>query len=253
MSRFLVSIAALVYVFLYAPLLVLAIFSFNESRFTGWQGWSLRWYRALAADTQITEAAFNSVVIAGATAAMATLLGTLAAYALWRRRSLIFSAGLYASLLTPEIVMGIGLLAWFQWAFRFGGMRLGMHTVIAAHVMFSLAYAVLVVMARLRTLDRTLEEAAMDLGASEWAAFRLVTLPAIAPAAVAAALIAFAVSFDDYVITSLVAGVDSETLPMVLYALAKRGANPVVNAISTLMVTGLGVVVLLSGRLARTR
>jgi spermidine/putrescine transport system permease protein len=232
---------------------VLAIFSFNDSRFSAWQGWTLRWYRALMADVQITEAAVNSLVIATVTAVAATTLGTLAAYALWKRHSPVFAAGLYASLLTPEIVMGIGLLAWFQWVFRYSGIRLGMHTVIAAHIMFSLAYAVLVVVARLRTLDHTLEEAARDLGASEWDAFRLVTLPAIAPACVAAALIAFAVSFDDYVITSLVAGVDSETLPMVLYALAKRGTNPVVNAISTLMVTGLGLVVLLSARLAEKR
>ena len=144
---------------------------------------------------------------------------------------------------------GISLLAFYQWIFRFLHFRLGMHTVILAHISFSIAYVVIVVMARLRTVDAQLEEAALDLGASEWGAFRYVTLPVIWPGVVAAALLAFTVSFDDYVITSLVAGVDSETLPMAIYALARRGVSPVVNAISALIVFGLGALVLLSERL----
>jgi spermidine/putrescine transport system permease protein len=124
-----------------------------------------------------------------------------------------------------------------------------MHTVILAHVMFCLAFVVVVVTARLRTMDASLEEAALDLGANEWQAFFRVTLPALMPGVAAAALLAFTISFDDYVITSMVAGVDSETLPMVIYAMARRGANPVVNAISTMIVTGLGVLIMLSERL----
>jgi spermidine/putrescine transport system permease protein len=135
--------------------------------------------------------------------------------------------------------------------FRYLGLRLGMHTVIGAHVAFSVAYVVVVVMARLRTLDPALEEAAMDLGATEWQAFREVTLPSLMPAVAAAALVAFTVSFDDYVITSLVAGVDSQTLPMVIYAMAKRGVNPVVNAVSALIVVALGALILFSERLRR--
>lgn len=127
-----------------------------------------------------------------------------------------------------------------------------MHTVILAHVAFSIAYVVLVVGARLRTLDARLEEAALDLGANPWQAFCQVTLPAILPAVGAAALLAFTVSFDDYVITSLVAGVDSETLPMVIYAMARRGANPVVNAVSSLIVAGFGALILISERLRRS-
>jgi len=127
--------------------------------------------------------------------------------------------------------------------------HLGMHTVILAHVSFSLAYVVVVVSARLRTVDPALEEAALDLGATEWGAFRYVTLPTIAPSIAAAALLAFTVSFDDYVITSLVAGVNSETLPMVIYAIARRGINPIVNAISALIVVGLGVLILVSEKL----
>jgi spermidine/putrescine transport system permease protein len=148
-------------------------------------------------------------------------------------------------------VTGISLLAFFQWLFRFSGLRLGMHTVIAAHLAFCLAFVVMVVIARLRTLDPALEEAALDLGATPWRAFREVTLPQLWPAVTAAALLAFTLSFDDYVVTSLVAGVDSETLPMVIYAMAKRGVSPVVNAVSTLIVTGLGVLILVSERLRR--
>jgi len=121
-----------------------------------------------------------------------------------------------------------------------------MHTVIAAHVAFSIAYVVIVISARLRTLSPALEEAALDLGANEWQAFAYVTLPALAPAILAAALLALTVSFDDYVITSMVAGVDSETLPMVIYAMARRGASPVINAISALVTVVFGVLIVIS-------
>jgi spermidine/putrescine transport system permease protein len=241
--------AAAVYAFLHLPLLVLTVFSFNASRFTVWEGFSLRWYRLAFRDAHLVEAALNSLVIAVAATVLSTVIGTLCAYGLWKRSSRLISGSLYLSLATPEIVMGVSLLAFFQWIFRHLGAQLGMHTVILAHVAFSVAYVVLVVMARLRTLDPALEEAALDLGATEWRAFREVTLPALVPGVAAAALLAFAVSFDDYVITSLVAGVDSETLPMVIYAMARRGANPVVNAVSALIVAVIGVLILVSERL----
>src|SRR5205807_1040327 len=147
----------------------------------------------------------------------------LCAYGLWKRDAKWLSGSLYLSLVTPEVVIGISLLAFFQWIFRFLHVQLGMHTVILAHVAFSISYVVIIVLARLRTFDVSLEEAAMDLGATEWGAFREVTLPVLAPGIAAAALLAFTTSFDDYVITSMVAGVDSETLPMVIYAMARRG------------------------------
>ena len=160
---------------------------------------------------------------------------------------------MYLSLVTPEIVTGVSLLAFFEWTFRFLNLRLGMHTVILAHTGFSLAYVVVVILARLRNFDASIEEAALDLGATPFTAFRLVTLPYLAPAVAAAAMLAFTVSIDDYVITSLVAGVDSQTLPMVIYALARRGVNPMLNAVSTLIVVGLGALVLISERLPRDR
>jgi len=248
-KRLLSLYAAAAYAFLHLPLVVLAVFSFNSSRFTVWEGFSLRWYEALFRDTQLAEAAWNSLVIAMAATALSVAVGTLCAYGLWKRISPALTGGLYLSLVTPEIVMGVSLLAFYQWLFRYLDVRLGMHTVILAHVTFSIAYVVLVALARLRTLDPAMEEAAMDLGATEFQTFRRVTVPALAPGIGAAALLAFTISFDDYVITSLVAGVDSETLPMVIYAMARRGTNPVVNAVSTLIVFGLGVFILAAERL----
>ena len=179
------------------------------------------------------------------------MIGTLAAYGMWKRSAPVLSGTLYLSLVTPEIVTGVSLLALFQWIFRFLRLPLGLHTVIVAHVAFSIAYVGIVISARLRNYDRSLEEAAMDLGASEWGAFTRVTLPLIAPAIAAAALLALVVSFDDYVITSLVAGVDSQTLPMVIYAMARRGVSPVVNAVSAMIVVGFGLLILVSQRLGK--
>jgi spermidine/putrescine transport system permease protein len=248
MRRALALYAVGAYAFLHVPLLVLTLFSFNSSRFTVWEGFSFIWYRAALRDPQLAEGAVNSLIIAMAATVTATIIGTLCAYGLWKRGAVFISGSLYLSLVTPEIVTGISLVAFFQWIFRHLGAQLGMHTVIGAHVAFSIAYVVVVVMARLRTLDPALEEAAMDLGATEWQAFREVTLPQLRPAVAAAALLAFTVSFDDYVITSLVAGVDSQTLPMVIYAMAKRGASPVMNAVSALIVVGLGLLILAAER-----
>jgi spermidine/putrescine transport system permease protein len=249
MNRALAVYAAGAYLFLHIPLLVLAIFSFNSSRFTVWQGFSIHWYGAAFRDPQLGEAARNSLIIAIVATAVSTVIGTLAAYGLWKRESPALTGSLYASLITPEIVTGVSLLALFQWIFRYIGLQLGMHTVILAHIAFCVAYVVIVVLARLRGFDPALEEAALDLGATEWQTFLHVTLPVILPGVIAAALLAFTISLDDYVITSMVAGVDSETLPMVIYAMARRGANPMVNAISTLLVLGLGVLIVVSERL----
>src|ERR1035437_4240276 len=250
-GRWLSTYAVLAYLFLHLPLAILMLFSVNASRFTTWEGFSLRWYAEDFRDQELMESTLNSLIVAVAATALATAAGTLCAYALWKRASRWMATGMALSLVTPEIVMGISLLAFFQWIFRHSDFRLGLHTVVLAHVMFSLVYVVTVVLARLRTMDPTLEEAAMDLGATDWQAFRRVTLPLLAPAIGAAALLAFTISFDDYVITSRVAGVDSQTLPMALYAMARRGANPVVNAISTLIVALIGILILVSERLRK--
>jgi len=241
--------AAGVYLFLHIPLLILAIFSFNASKYTIWQGFSLNWYKAAFADRDLLESSANSLIIGVSATILATVIGTLAAYAMWKRGSKWIAGSMYLSLATPEIVTGVSLLALFQFVFRYLKLPLGMHTVILAHIAFSVAYVAVVVMARLRTFDPALEEAALDLGATEFAAFRKVTLPYLAPAIAAAAMLAFTVSIDDYVITSLVAGIDSQTLPMVIYAMARRGVSPMLNAVSTLIVCGLGALVIASERL----
>jgi len=250
-SRALSVYAAAALVFLHAPLVVLVLFSFNGGRFTVWEGFSLRWYQAAVSDPQLAEGLVNSLLIAVVAGVLSTVIGTLAAYGMWRRASPVLSGALYLSLVTPEIVTGVSLLALFQWAFRFLHLQLGLYTVVIAHVAFSIAYVTIVVSSRLRSYDRTLEEAAMDLGATEWGAFRRVTLPSIAPAVAAAGLLALVVSFDDYVITSLVAGVDSQTLPMVIYAMARRGVSPVVNAVSALIVVAFGAVIVVAERLQK--
>jgi spermidine/putrescine transport system permease protein len=248
MKRWLAVYAAGFYAFLHLPLLTLAAFSFNSSRFTVWEGFSLTWYRAIFRDPQMLEGTWNSVVIAIWATALSTIIGTLCAYGLWKRGSRFLTGGLYLSLVTPEIVTGISLLALFQWTFRWLHWQLGLYTVVLAHIAFSIPYVVIVVSARLRTIGPTLEEAAMDLGANEWQAFLRVTLPALIPGIIAAALLALTVSFDDFVITSMVAGVDSETLPMVIYAMARRGASPVINAISALITFGFGALIVISER-----
>lgn len=252
MKRSLTVYAGIAYVFLYAPLAVLAIFSFNASKIAVWQGFTLRWYGDMFRDSGLLEATINSLMIAGITTIASTIIGTLAAYAIWKKRMPWLTSSLYLSLLSPEIVTGVSLLAFFAWAFRFGHVQLGMHTVILAHISFSLAYVVIVILARLRTFDPVLEEAGLDLGATEWEVFRRITAPLLLPGIVAAALLCFTVSFDDYVITSLVAGVNSETLPMMIYAMARKGVSPEVNALSVMITIGLGALILLAGRLERS-
>lgn len=251
MKRFLAVYASASYLFLYLPLAVLGIFSFNDSKIAVWHGFTFNWYTQVMRDDALLEATMNSLIIAVVATLISTGIGTLAGYALWKKRSALLANSFYLSLLTPEIVTGISLLAFFEWIFRYLHIQLGMHTVILAHISFSLAYVVIVILARLRTFDQTLEEAGLDLGATEWQVFRRITLPLLLPGIIAAALLCFTVSFDDYVITSLVAGVNSETLPMRIYAMARRGVSPEVNALSVMITTALGIFILLAARLER--
>ena len=251
MKRFLLSYSIAAYAFLYLPLAVLGVFSFNSSKVAVWKSFTFDWYKAILRNEMLSDGLVNSLIIAAAATVLSTICGTLAGYAIWKKRSPVLTNSLYLSLLTPEIVTGVSLLAFFQWMFRALHLQLGLHTVILAHLSFSLAYVTIVILARLRTFDRALEEAALDLGANPWQVFRHVTLPMLLPGIVAAALLCFTVSFDDYVITSLVAGVNSETLPMIIYAMARRGVSPDVNAISVLITVGLGVLILAAGRLER--
>ena len=245
------SLTFLVYAFLYAPILVLVAFSFNESRLTAeWKGFTLDWYGRLLANPQIRSSLRNSLLVAGATTVLATAAGTAAALALVRarlRRPGPLMALIALPIVVPEIVLASSLLLFFAAL----GLRLGLLTVVLAHLAFCVSYVVVVVRARLSGLDPSLEEAAADLGAGPWRTFFKVTLPAIAPGVLSAALLVFALSIDDYVVTSFVAGVGSTTLPIQIYSMVRSGITPEINAVSTLLLVATALLLLAAHQLER--
>ena len=247
--RLLAAHTALVYLFLYAPIAILVVFSFNASRQTAfWAGFTLDWYRRLLGNETLFHAVRNSLVVAGAATALAVLIGTPAALALARhafRARRATQALLYLPVIIPEVVLGAALVTFFGAA----GMRLSITTVVIAHVVFSVSYVTIVVRARLAGLDPSLEEAARDLGAGPFETFRRVTLPLAAPGILASALLVFTLSIDDYVITSFVAGVGATTLPLHIYSMLKVGVTPEVNAVSTLLLAGTIALIVLAHRL----
>lgn len=226
---------ALVYIFLYAPIVILVIFSFNEARQTArWEGFTFQWYARLAENKLILRAVKNSLLVAGVTTVVCTIIGTLAALALCRhafRAKGPTQALLFLPIIIPEIVLGAALVTFFGAV----QMRLSIWTVILSHIAFSISYVAIVVRARLAGFDRSLEEAAMDLGASPIQTFFRVTLPLILPGVVAGALLVFTISIDDYVVSSFVAGVGATTLPLQIYSMIKVGVTPEVNAVSALL------------------
>jgi spermidine/putrescine transport system permease protein len=246
-------VTAAVYAFLYAPLLVLVAFSFNRARLAArWEGFTFAWYAVALRDQRVLAALRNSVVVATATTVMATAAGTAAALAFHRfrfRAQTAWDALVVVPLLLPEIVLAASLVLLFAAM----GLRLGFLTVVLAHVAFCLSYAVVVVRARLAGFDRALEEAAMDLGASPLRTLRHVTLPLIAPGILAAALLVFSVSIDDYVVTSFVAGVGATTLPLHIYSMVRSGLSPEINAVSTLLLAATVLLLFGAWRLEQGR
>lgn len=247
------TVAAVTYAFLHVPLVVLVVFAFNRSRLSvEWTGFTLDWFARLADRPDIVRAFQLSLLVATIATVLATVLGTLMALALSRillRGRRLAEGLLYLPIVTPEIVAGVSLLILFSAA----GIRLGVATVVIAHTALSLPFVAVVVLARLAGMDRTLEEAALSLGADELATFRRVTLPQLWPGVLAGALLAFTLSFDDFVITFFVAGVGSTTLPLIVYSMVRRSVEPTINAISTLMLVGTTVLVYLADRLIRRR
>ena len=247
--RLLAAHTALVYLFLYAPIAILVVFSFNASRQTAfWTGFTLDWYRRLLDNETLFHAVRNSLLVAGAATVLAVLIGTPAALALARyqtRARRATQALLYLPIIIPEVVLGAALVTFFGAA----GMRLSLTTVVIAHVVFSVSYVTIVVRARLAGLDPALEEAARDLGAGPFETFRRVTLPLAAPGILASALLVFTLSIDDYVITSFVAGVGATTLPLHIYSMLKVGVTPEVNAVSTLLLAGTIALIVIAHRL----
>lgn len=240
-------ILALGFGFLYVPILVLMFYSFNENKLaTVWSGFSLKWYGKLLENDQMLGAAWISIKIAFFTATAAVILGTLAALVMTRMRRFpgktLFGALITAPLVMPEVILGLSILMMFMSLGSLIGLApRGILSIWIAHVTFTLAFVTVVLSSRMAELDKSLEEAAMDLGANRVKVFFLITLPIIAPAIVSGWLLAFTLSLDDVVVASFVSGPSSTTLPMVVFSSARRGLNPQVNALATIMIVVVSV------------
>ena len=242
----LVSIA--VYAFLYVPLVIVIVFSFNDSKLNAeWVGFTLSWYKTLFADQDMLRAAGNSVLIAVVASICATILGTMAGIAMHRYRTRVLPFMVLTPVAMPEILLGVSLLIFF---IQVIGTELNLLTVIIAHVTFCIGFVAIIVRARLAGMDESIFEAARDLGASPWQTFRLITLPLIMPGVVAGALMAFTLSIDDFVITFFTAGVGVSTLPLQICSMIKIAVTPEVNAISTLLMALTLVMIVVAGKLA---
>lgn len=253
MKRLLAAYSWLVFAFLYLPIAVIVVLSFNESRFgVNWTGFSLKWYEALLENRRIGEYLGNTLVVAFTSTLVSTVLGTLLAMGIVRYRFRLRSFLrylLYVPVVVPDVVMGISLLLLFDTVRDgIGWPRLSLFTIILAHVSFQIAYVTLVVRARLMLLDPALEEAARDLGADNWRTFWEVTLPLTWPGVVSGALLAFSLSLDDFVVTFFTSGSGSTTLPLYIYGKVKTGITPEIHALSTLMV-GATILILVLGAL----
>jgi putrescine transport system permease protein len=252
LSAFNVVALAFGLAFLYLPIVILVIYSFNASRLvTVWGGWSLRWYTEFFHDRAMLEAALMSFRVAATSATIATLLGTLAAVALSRgerfKGRTLFSGMLYAPLVMPEVIAGLSLLLLFV---ALNAER-GFWTVTIAHTTLTLCFVAVVVQSRLGVLDRSLEEAAMDLGCDPVRAFVAVTLPLIAPAIAAGWMLAFTLSLDDLVIANFTTGPGSATLPIRIYSEVRLGVKPEINAISTLVIGLIAVVIVVASLVSK--
>jgi spermidine/putrescine transport system permease protein len=240
---------ALAYLFLLAPIAILIVFSFNEARSTVvFTGFTLDWYHEVFTDRNIRRALRVSLIVAAASAALATLIGALAAVAITRRRfpgRNLLATALAAPLVLPEIVLGVGLLVFMS----FAGFRLGYGTMIIGHVLVTIPFATLIIRAAAASLDPRIEDAAADLGANEWQTFTRVTLPQLAPAIFAAFLLSATLSFDNLVMSTFTSGVGTTTLPLRIYSMLKLGITPEINALGTLMVVAnIGIVLIVMGR-----
>lgn len=237
LSWFNVTSLTLGFAFLYIPILILVIYSFNESRLvTVWAGFSTKWYGTLLQNQAFLDAAAVTLKVGIISSTIATILGTMAAYVLVRGGRFfgrtLFSGMIYAPLVMPEVITGLSLLLLFIAI----GLDRGVFTIILAHATFSMCYVSVVVSSRLVSFDKSLEEAALDLGCTPFDAFKSVTLPIIAPAVISGWLLAFTLSLDDLVIASFTAGPSSTTLPIKIYSAVRLGVTPEINALSTIMI-----------------
>jgi len=236
-----------VYAFLYLPLVVVVAYSFNNSKLNAeWVGFTWHWYRVLLSDDIMLKAAGNSLLIALTASLASTVLGTMAGYALYRYKLKLLPVLVMAPLAIPEILVGVSLLIFFVAI----NLTLGLLSIMLSHIAFCIGFVAIVVRSRLSGMDESLPEAARDLGATPFQAFRLVTLPLIAPGIIAGALLAFTLSIDDFVITFFTAGVGASTLPLQIYSMIKIAVTPEVNAISTLLMLLTLFLIVVASRLS---
>ena len=241
--------AIAVYLFLYVPLIVVVIFSFNDSKLNAeWVGFTLDWYHKLFSNQEMLTAALNSLFIAVVASILSTVLGTMAGIAMHRYRSKLLPFMTLTPVAMPEILLGVSLLIFFISVF--GDESLSLGTVIVAHATFCIGFVAIIVRARLAGMDESIFEAARDLGATPWQTFRLVTLPLIMPGVIAGALMAFTLSIDDFVITFFTAGAGVPTLPLTIYTMIKIAVTPEVNALSTLLMLLTLTMIIVAGRIA---
>jgi spermidine/putrescine transport system permease protein len=243
--------SAAVYIFLYAPIAILILFSFNREKQTAvWKGFTLDWYTQVLSNQRLMDAMWNSLIVGALATGISTILGTMAALALSRYRFRLKGTTqglLYLPIVIPEIVAGVSLMSFFGLL----GWRGDIATVSIAHITFCISYVAIVVKSRLAGFDYSLEEAAADLGAPPRAVFLRVKLPLMMPGIVAGALLAFTISVDDYLITSLVCGPESTTFPVAVYSILKTGSTPEVNAASSILLAFTVILVLVAQRLLR--
>jgi spermidine/putrescine transport system permease protein len=250
LSKKLIFSGVAVYLFLYLPLIILVVYSFNDSRVNvGWVGFTFKWYIKLFHDTQLMQAAINSLIIASIASTVSVILGTLAGVALHKYKVPFLSTLVMIPVAAPELLVGVALLLFFLMI----NFTLGMTSIILSHIAFCLSFVTISVKTRMHGMDESLVDAARDLGASPVKAFFLVLVPTILPGIIAGWLMAFTLSLDDFVITFFTSGVGSTTLPLAIYSMLKIGVTPEVNAISTIIILVTLVLTTAAAKLSKQR
>jgi spermidine/putrescine transport system permease protein len=254
-------VSLFLYLFIYLPLLVVVIYSFNVAKFgAGWRGFTTKWYGSLFQNEVALRAAIVTIELAVVSTIVATLLGTMLGITLARRRALrrknfgtqVTASLLYLPVIVPDILMAVGLVAFYGIIREAVGIfNLGFWTMVISHVTFEIPFVALVVQARLQGLNQALSEAAADLGATAWQTFRFVTFPLILPGIISGALLAFTVSLDDFVVSFFTTGPGATTLPILIYSSVKRGISPEINALSSLMILASVILTLIVARISR--
>lgn len=250
LSKKLLISGSMVYLFLYIPLIILVVYSFNDSRINaGWVGFTFKWYQVLFADRQLMSAALNSLMIASIASIVSVVLGTLAGVALHKYKVPLLSTLVMIPVATPELLVGVSLLLFFLMI----NFSLGIASITLAHIAFCMSFVTISVKTRMHGMDDSLIDAARDLGAGPVRTFFSVLLPTILPGVISGGLMAFTLSIDDFVITFFTAGVGSTTLPLAIYSMLKMGVTPEVNAVSTIIIVTTLLLTTLANKLSKTK